>query len=77
MRQALLIIKHIPQCFPFLLKNISVTSRCGVKIQPAMDSTGRDLSDEVEKIDPGVTCDATGQVKSNTKCLIFPFNAFA
>ena len=28
-----------------------------------MVSPGRDLSDEVEKIDPGVTCDVTGQVK--------------
>ena len=28
-----------------------------------MESPGRDLSDEVEKFDPWVTCDVTGQVK--------------
>ena len=28
-----------------------------------MNSPGRDLSDEVEKFDHGVTCDVTGQVK--------------
>ena len=30
-----------------------------------MESLGQDLSDEVEKFDPGVTCDVTGQVKQN------------
>ena len=28
-----------------------------------MERAGRDLSDEVEKFVPGVTCDVTGQVK--------------
>ena len=39
-----------------------------------MESTGQDLSDEVEKPDPGVTCDVTGQVKH--KIFEFPLNAF-
>ena len=40
-----------------------------------MEIPGRDLADEVEKFYHGGTCDVTGQV--NTKCLTFPFNAFA
>ena len=28
-----------------------------------MERPGRDLSDEVEKFDPGVACNVTGQVK--------------
>ena len=28
-----------------------------------MESPGQDLSDEVEKFNPEVTCDVTGQVK--------------
>ena len=44
---------------------ISVTNRRGGKIQPAMESTGRDISDWVKKLNPGVTCDVTGQVKHN------------
>ena len=39
---------------------ISVTNRRGGKIQTAMDSSRIDLSDEVEKFDPWVTCDVTG-----------------
>ena len=37
--------------------------RRGGKFPTAMESPGRDLSVEVEKFDPGVTCDVTGQVK--------------
>ena len=43
--------------------SISVTNRLGGKSQPAMKSPGRDLSDEVEKFELGVTCDVTGQDK--------------
>ena len=43
--------------------SISVTNRSDGKIQTAIESPGRDLSDEVEKADPGVSCDVTGQVK--------------
>ena len=43
--------------------SISVTNGHGGKIQPAVESPGRNLSDEVEKFDPGVTCDVTDQVK--------------
>ena len=44
-----------------------------------MGSPGRDLSDEVKKFDPGVTCDVPGQVKHNmwySYPMAFPFIAF-
>ena len=43
--------------------SISATNRRGGKIQTAMESPGRDLSDEIEKFYRGVTCDVTGQDK--------------
>ena len=52
---------------------ISVANRRGGKIQTAMDSPGH-LSDGVAKILP--RSPVTSQIRSNTKCLTFPFNAF-
>ena len=47
----------------------SVTYRRDREIQAALDSPGRDLSDEVKtQIIFRVKCDATGQVKHNTAC---------
>ena len=56
------------------LPTISVTNRRGGTIQPALESPGRDISDEVDKFDRGSP--VTSQVRSSTKCLTFPFNAF-
>ena len=35
-----------------------------------MESPGRDFSDEVEKFDPGVACNVTGQVTQNVGIFI-------
>ena len=45
--------------------SLSVTNGSDGKNQTAIESPGQDLSDKVEKVNPGVTCDVTGQVKHN------------
>ena len=44
------------------------------KIQTAMERPRRDLSDKIKKMTSGSP--VTSHVRSNTKCLTFPFNAF-
>ena len=46
-------------------QSISVTNGRGGKLQTAMERPGWDLTGDIEKFDPGVTCDVTGQVKHN------------